>query len=112
MPLDKSFIHWGNMGKPGPRKPSLAQECLLLAQVSGMSQASLARKLGLKPSNLNHYLKGHGDIRAETFVRLLKELNVDIEEILNRQLAKSAGIPMESKATTGDALEAIVRALG
>src|SRR5262245_17823272 len=85
---------------------------MLLAKLRGTTQAELARRLDLKPSNLNHYLKGHSDIRASLFVRLLKELNIDIEDQLNRELAHFTDIAIVEKPSAGQALESIMKALG
>ena len=92
-------------------KPKIAQKCSQLATLNGLTQAELARRLEIKPSNLNHYLRGHGDVHADLFISILKELGIDIEEIVNRELARLNGLSLEEKSTPGAAMEAVAKAL-
>jgi transcriptional regulator with XRE-family HTH domain len=93
-------------------KLKLGEKCALLARLSGLSQAELSRRLSIQPSNLNPFLKGHGDVRAELFVKILQELSVDIEDLMNREISRASGIQPEFRVTPGQAWESIVKSLG
>ena len=94
-----------------PRSSKLSQKCSLLATLAGLTQAELARRLEIKPINLNHFLRGHGDVHSALFIRLLKELGIDIEEIINKELARLSGLRLEEKMTPGAAMETLARAM-
>lgn len=56
----------------------------------GISQAELARRVGMQPSHLNRFLKGHGDIRALRLIEILNELGFDLEALMARPLPQDA----------------------
>lgn len=56
----------------------------------GISQAELARRVGMQPSHLNRFLKGHGDIRALRFIEILNELGFDLEALMARPVPLDA----------------------
>lgn len=96
---------------PPPNPLNLANKIGILAGLIGMTQAELARRLSLQPSNLNHYLKGHGDVRAELFVRILRELGVDVEDLLNREIATRTGMKLEDRGGLGETVEIVADSL-
>jgi transcriptional regulator with XRE-family HTH domain len=59
-----------------------------LIQLDGVSQAELSRRVGIQPSHLNRYLKGHGDIRSALLISVMEELGIDICEILEREILR------------------------
>lgn len=56
----------------------------------GISQAELARRVGMQPSHLNRFLKGHGDIRALRLIEILNELGFDLEALMTRPVPQDA----------------------
>jgi transcriptional regulator with XRE-family HTH domain len=83
----------------------------LLMQSKGITQVSMAARLGIAPSHLNTYLKGHGDIHASLFLEILKQLDIDIEETVSEQLATSTGLQTRAKDPLGSSLELLIRSL-
>ncbi len=48
-----------------------------------MSQAELARRVGMQPSHLNHFLRGRGDVRVSRLLKILEALDVDLIKCLS-----------------------------
>lgn len=69
----------------------LVQKIYQLFNEKGLSQAELARRIGMQPSHLNRFLKGHGDMGSARLISLLQELGVDLEQVLNDAIAKARG---------------------
>lgn len=59
-----------------------------LTALNGLSQAELARRAGLQPSQLNVYLQGRGDLHSRKLVRILLELGLDIETLLEQRISQ------------------------
>ena len=59
----------------------------------GVRQKDLAATLGLKPSQMNLYMQGKVDMRADRMMNVLEVLGIDIEEILSTKLANSNNTP-------------------
>lgn len=89
---------------------NLVQKIYALFTARGMSQAELARRIGMQPSHLNRFLKGHGDMGSARLVSLLSELGVDLERVVDEALrqqktadgreASAALTSLESQALT------------
>lgn len=62
----------------------------------------------MRPSHLNIYLKGHTDIHATSLVRILSELGIDLEALVERELAKARGEELLNHLSPGDTLELIM----
>ena len=61
----------------------IPQKIKQLAVLAGVSQAELARRVGMLPNHLNVFLQGKGDIHSARMVELLSELGIDVEEMLD-----------------------------
>lgn len=48
----------------------------------GVTQAELARRVGMQPSHLNRFLRGHGDIRSYRLMEILAEIGFDLEQMM------------------------------
>ena len=66
---------------------ALANKLYQLFGLAGISQAELARRIGMQPSHLNRFLKGHGDMGSSRLLSLLSELGVDLENVLDKAIA-------------------------
>ena len=93
------------------KKAKYPQKVALLAVLRGISQVELAKRLGMQPSHLNHFLKGRGDVRSAQLLRILRELGIDVEEALNREVAALSGMKLEGKDSVGEAFESVAKAL-
>ena len=49
---------------------------------SGLTQAALAEKLGIKQPTISHYIKGDKMPALDTFANLCKVLDIDANDIL------------------------------
>lgn len=90
----------------------LAQKLALVANLRGLSQARLAKDIGVQASHLNHYLKGHGDVRASLLLKILAELGIDVEQLVNQELARLNGLELREKVSPGEAMATMVKSLG
>jgi transcriptional regulator with XRE-family HTH domain len=69
--------------------PSINEKIAWLVRAKGLTQVDLSRRLGIRPSHLSTFLRGHAEIRSGLFVDLLKEVGVDIPTRLDSSLASS-----------------------
>lgn len=93
------------------RKITTPQKLAQLASLKGLTQVQMAKRAGILPSNLNLYLRGRKDVNATLFLRLLKALEVDVDDLLNAEIARLHGMQLKEKAPLGDLLEQITNAL-
>lgn len=93
------------------KKTTLSQKLALIASLRGTSQARLAKKVGVQASHLNHFLRGHGDVRSALLVEILSELGIDVEQAVNEELARLNGLELKEKTTPGQAMESLVKAM-
>jgi transcriptional regulator with XRE-family HTH domain len=73
--------------KSKPRSPdhaALAQAIeLLIAEDAGMTQESVADDSGLNLSQINEYIRGQGNPRYETLVKLSRGLHVSLGRLMS-----------------------------
>lgn len=93
------------------KKLSLPQKIATLAKQSDVSQAAIAEQVGVPASHVNHFFRGKGSVRSELFVEILKAINIDIESIVNKEVARLSGIEVEEKKTAGEVFERIIGSL-
>lgn len=70
-------------------RTEVLRKLVQLACTRGLSQAELARRVGMQPSHLNHFLRGHGDVRSSKLLEILLVLGVDLERHLDEALGAS-----------------------
>lgn len=71
-----------------------------LIERRGLTQAEVARRLGMQASHLNLFLKGKSDLVSQRLLQLLKELDVDVEQLVDEALEKTAAPDTASTETT------------
>ena len=72
------------------------------------SQADLAEKAGIHPSNLSKFLSGDTDIRISSLEKILETLEISLEEVLETEVEKLIGRKKESKSV-GQAIEILLQ---
>lgn len=72
------------------------------------SQADLAEKAGIHPSNLSKFLSGDTDIRISSLEKILETLEISLEEVLETEVEKLIGRKKESKSV-GQAIELLLQ---
>lgn len=72
------------------------------------SQADLAEKAGIHPSNLSKFLSGDTDIRISSLEKILDTLEISLEEVLETEVEKLIGRKKESKSV-GQAIELLLQ---
>lgn len=78
-------------------RPPLAQRLAELRQRAGLSQADLAKRIGVHPSNIGFWeLKGTPP-RGEVLPALARELGVSVDEILGVRALKARPAGPEGK---------------
>ncbi|MGH8018618.1 MAG: helix-turn-helix domain-containing protein [Opitutaceae bacterium] len=78
-------------------RPALAQRLAVLRQQAGLSQAGLAQRIGVHPSNIGFWeLKGTPP-RGEILPALARELGVSVDELLGVRPIKARPAGPEGK---------------
>lgn len=72
------------------------------------SQADLAERAGIHPSNLSKFLSGETDIRISSLEKILDTLDISLEEVLELEVEKLIGRKRESKSV-GHAIELLLQ---
>lgn len=72
------------------------------------SQADLADRAGIHPSNLSKFLSGDTDIRISSLEKILETLEISLEEVLENEVEKLIGRKKESKSV-GQAIELLLQ---
>lgn len=86
----------------------IEQKIVFLAKLRGLTQVELARRLDMQASHLNHYLKGHGDVRSSSFLKILGELGIDMSTVIDQEIAKRRTPLNESQMSAMDVFETLV----
>lgn len=72
-------------------KKAFHEKLLFLARAKGVSQTVIADGVDMQLSHINRYFNGRGDINSVHFIKILKALGVDLEEIIQQETMKLAG---------------------
>ena len=72
-----------------------ADNLRFLRRKEGMSQEVLAEKIGLNRGNIASYEKGTAEPRLENVLKIVKLFNIELSELLEKDLANSAAIHAE-----------------
>lgn len=85
-----------------------------LTSLMGLSQAEIARRVGMQASHLNVFMKGRGDLHSLRLMEILKELGIDLEDQLDlairRQRARKSGQHLHDGEDLLTSLQQISRA--
>jgi transcriptional regulator with XRE-family HTH domain len=68
------------------KRKHLGEKLSVLAKSTGLSQTALADRVGVPPSQVNRYFRGHNDVHGSILLDLLKELGIDIDELVSRRV--------------------------
>lgn len=72
------------------------------------SQADLAERTGMHQSNLSKFLAGDTDIRISSLEKILENLDISLEHILESEIEKLIGKKKETKSV-GHAIEVLLQ---
>lgn len=64
----------------------IGEKLSMLSKTVGVSQTALAEKVGVPPSQINRFFKGHSEIYSSNLIEILKELGFDIEAMVTKRL--------------------------
>ncbi len=70
------------------QKKKLHDKLLILAKAKGITQAEIAKEVGMQPSHINRYFKGSSDLVSEHFVDITRVLGIDIDYTVTAELTK------------------------
>ena len=68
------------------KRKHIGEKLSMLSKTVGISQTALADKVGVPPSQINRFFKGHSDIYSTNLIEILKELGFDIESMITKRL--------------------------
>lgn len=54
-----------------------------LTELSQLSQAEMARRIGMQPTHINLFFQGRGDLHGQRLIAVLRELGIDLEKQVN-----------------------------
>ncbi len=74
------------------RCKNLGEKLSKLAKISEISQTELADQVGVPPSQINRFFRGKSDICSSLLVKILKELEFDVESLIDHKLNKLSDI--------------------
>ncbi len=71
---------------------TIGEKLALLAKTQGKSQSVIADNIGMAPSQLNRFFRGNCDFSSPNLFLVLKELGLDIEEMISKKTKKFVDI--------------------
>ena len=83
----------------------------MLAKAKGVSQTHIAKTIGLSLSQVNRFFQGQTEIKAEKLIQLMSVLGINIEEIVNFEIAQASGIHISRPNAFGESVEKIARSM-
>lgn len=72
-------------------KKSLGEKLAMLAKSTGKSQTNISESLAMPASQLNRFFRGHSDLSSSNMTAVLKELGIDLEEIVSKKISYHTG---------------------
>jgi transcriptional regulator with XRE-family HTH domain len=73
-------------------RKSLGEKLAMLAKSTEKSQTEICGNLEMPASQLNRFFRGHSDLSSSNLNAVLKELGIDLEEIISKKIRKHADI--------------------
>ncbi len=70
------------------KKKKLHDKLLILAKAKGLTQAEIAKKVGMNSTHINRYFKGSSDLVSDHFVNIVTVLGIDIDYAVTAELTK------------------------
>lgn len=86
------------------KRKHLGEKLSVLSKSLGISQTSLAERVGVPPSQINRFFRGHSEIYSSALTEILKELGLDVEELIAKRLKAVAEIENAEPKSTHEAL--------
>ena len=75
-----------------PEKTSIGERLALIARGQKVTQDNIAKQMGISRISVNRFFRGHTDLRATDFVRLLSILHIDLNSQLDALLLKGSSV--------------------
>ena len=85
-------------------KKPLGEKLAMIAKSQEKSQAEIADSIGMAPSQLNRFFKGHSELSSQNLILVLSELGIDLDETISRKTRKFADIDEAKIETVEDCL--------
>jgi transcriptional regulator with XRE-family HTH domain len=71
---------------------TIARKCYLLSKNKNISQAEIARRIGISRISVNRFFNGKSELRISDFISMMKVLGYDVERQVNDLLLHSLPI--------------------
>ena len=94
-----------------PAKKTIGEKLALLAKVSGKSQTEISDSIGMKSSQLNRFFKGHSEFNSENLVLVLKQLGIELEDLIKNKIKKFDNVDVEDIDTSSDCVRYLLSVL-
>jgi transcriptional regulator with XRE-family HTH domain len=92
-------------------KSTVGEKLAMLAKSKGKSQKGISSNLEMPVSQLNRFFRGHSDLSSNNLNVVLKELGIDLEEIISKKIREHAGIDELNLSSSEDCLIYLFRKL-
>jgi len=86
------------------KRKHIGEKLSMLSKTVGISQTALADKVGVPPSQINRFFKGHSDIYSSALIEILKELGFDIEAKITKRLKSVTEVEHADPKSTHEVL--------
>lgn len=86
------------------KRRHLGEKLAVLTKSIGISQTELSDRLGVPPSQVNRFFRGHSDIYSSVLMGVLKELGFNLEEMISRRIKKIAEVEQVDLSSADETL--------
>lgn len=70
----------------------------------GLSQTEIADRVGVPPSQINRYMNGHSDVYSAVLVKILHELGLNLESMVDKRINQLSKMDLHEDSTKEDML--------
>lgn len=78
-----------------------------IREAKGLQQKALAKNLGIKPNRLSQYETGAREPDLKTLDSIARELEVSVDDLMGREIAKEEPTPDDEDGLNAEQLEII-----
>lgn len=86
------------------KRTKIGEKLAVLAKTIGRSQTSLAEKVGVPPSQINRFFRGHSDIYTSALLPVMRELGFDLEEMISKKIKVASDLDSNDPKTVNETL--------
>ena len=87
---------------------NIGEKINFLIQGMKVKQVEISNSTGISTSQLNKFLNGNSELNSQNLIKLLCFIGIDINEIINKKIAKIGNFKISSDMNPGESFEVLI----